>query len=97
MNKEQFLQLLQRDGFPEPIEVHQIPSGHLDEHEHPFEVRALILGGAIEIVSDGISQTYSAGDVFQLGFKQSHAESYGPEGVKYLAARKQPDNEIFLD
>lgn len=97
MNTEQFLQLLKQNGFPEPVEVYQTPSGHLDEHEHPFEVRALILEGVIEIVSDGISQIYSVGDVFQLGFNQSHAESYGPEGVKYLASRKQPDNEIFLN
>ena len=93
MNKEQFLQLLQWDGFPEPVEVHQTPSGYLDEHEHPFEVRALILEGVIEILSDGISQTYRAGDVFQLGFMQSHAESYGPQGVKYLASRKQQHNK----
>ena len=89
MNKDQFLQLLQQDDFPEPIEVHQIPNGRLDEHQHPFEVRALILEGAIEIISNGVSRTYSVGEVFQLGFKQSHAESYGPQGVKYLASRKQ--------
>ena len=92
MNKEQFLQLLQQDGFPEPIEVYQIPNGRLDEHEHPFEVRALILEGAIEIVCDDMSKTYNIGDVFQLDFKQPHAESYGPEGVKYLASRKQKDH-----
>lgn len=91
MNKEQFLKLLERDDFPEPVEVHQIPNGHLDEHEHPFEVRALIIGGTMEIVINGISKTYNIGDVFQLGFEQSHTESYGPEGVKYLASRKQKD------
>jgi quercetin dioxygenase-like cupin family protein len=89
MNKEQFLQLLQQYGFPEPIEVQQIPSGHLDVHEHPFEVRALILEGVIEIVIEGIGKTYNAGDVFQLDYQQAHAESYGPHGVKYLASRKQ--------
>ena len=89
MNKEQFLQLLQQDGFPEPVEVHQIPNGYLEEHEHPFEVRALILEGAIEIACEGIRKNYNIGDVFELGFKQSHAESYGPQGVKYLASRKQ--------
>jgi len=92
VNKEQFLQLLQRDGFPEPVEVQQIPNGRLDEHEHPFEVRALILEGAIEILCDGMSKTYNIGDVFELSFKQAHAESYGPEGVKYLASRKQSND-----
>lgn len=89
MNKEQFLQLLSRDGFPEPIAVAQIPNGRLDIHEHPFEVRALVTEGSIDIVIDGISRTYHCGDVFQLGYQQPHAESYGPQGVKYLASRKQ--------
>lgn len=92
MNKEQFLQLLQQEGFPDPVEVYQTPNGHLDEHVHAFEVRALILEGAIEIISSGVSRTYSVGEIFQLGFKQSHAESYGPQGVKYLASRKQQPN-----
>ena len=89
MNKEQFLQLLQQDGFPEPVEVQQIPNSHLNEHEHPFEVMALILEGAIEIIIDGVSKDYKMGDVFHLGYKQAHAEAYGPHGVKYLASRKQ--------
>ena len=89
MNKEQFLQLLSRDGFPEPLEVTQVPNGHLDIHEHPFEVRALVTEGSIEIFIDGISRTYHCGDIFQLDYQQPHAEAYGPQGVKYLASRKQ--------
>lgn len=89
MNSEQFLQSLRRDGFPDPVEVQQVPNGRLDIHEHPFEVRALVLEGAITIVTDGLSKIYKVGDVFQLQLKQPHAESYGIEGVKYLASRKQ--------
>jgi hypothetical protein len=89
MNTEQFLGLLRQDGFPEPVEVEQVPNGGLDVHEHPFQVRALVIEGSIEIVIDGLSQTFKVGDVFQLQFKQAHSESYGPCGVKYLASRKQ--------
>ena len=89
MNTEEFLRLLQQDEFPEPVEVQQVPHGQLGIHEHPFEVKALVIAGDITIVTDGISQSYSTGDVFHLGFKQPHSESYGPEGVKYLASRKQ--------
>ena len=89
MNSEQFLQLLRRDGFPEPVEVQQAPKGQLGIHEHPFEVRALVVGGDITIVVDGLSKIYKAGEIFHLEFKQPHAESYGSEGVKYLASRKQ--------
>jgi len=89
MNTEQFLHLLRQDGFPEPVEVQQIPNGALDLHEHPFEVRALVIEGSIEIVINGSSRVYKAGDIFQLSLKQPHSESYGSEGVKYLASRKQ--------
>ncbi len=89
MNSGQFLQLLRRNGFPEPVEVQQAPNGQLGIHEHPFEVRALVVEGDITIVIDGLSKIYKVGDVFHLELKQLHAESYGSEGVKYLASRKQ--------
>lgn len=89
MNSEQFLQLLRRDGFPEPVGVQQVPNGQIGVHEHPFEVRALVVEGDITIVIDGLSKNYKAGEIFHLELKQPHAESYGSEGVKYLASRKQ--------
>lgn len=89
MNSEQFLELLRRDGFPEPVEVQQAPKGRLGIHEHPFEVRALVIEGDITIEVDGLSKIYKAGDIFHLALKQPHAESYGSVGVKYLASRKQ--------
>ena len=89
MNSEQFLQLLYRDGFPEPVEVQQVPNGQLGVHEHPFEVKALVVEGDITIVIDGLSRNFKAGEIFHLELKQPHAESYGSEGVKYLASRKQ--------
>ncbi|MBU3605108.1 cupin [Polynucleobacter sp. AP-Kaivos-20-H2] len=89
MNKEQFQVLLQREGFPDPVEVQQAPNGRLGQHEHPFEVKALVIEGSIDITIHGKSRTYQAGDVFELGWKEVHSESYGSEGVKYLASRKQ--------
>lgn len=89
MSPEQFIGLLRQDGFPEPVEVQQVPNGQLGIHEHPFEVRALVVEGCITIVVDGISRDYNMGDVFQLNLLQAHSESYGPQGVKYLASRKQ--------
>jgi quercetin dioxygenase-like cupin family protein len=89
MNSKEFLQLLRRDGFPEPVEVQQAPNGRLDIHEHPFEVKALVVEGDITIVIDGLSKNCKTGEIFHLALKQPHAESYGSEGVKYLASRKQ--------
>lgn len=91
MNTEQFLRLLRKDVFPDPVEVQQAPNGCLSTHKHPFEVKALVLNGSIDIVVLGNRTVYQAGDVFHLDYEQSHSESYGPDGVKYLASRKQSD------
>ncbi len=89
MNSEQFLYLLRQEGFPEPVEVQQAPNGRLGIHEHPFEVKALVVEGDITIEVDGLSTIYKAGDIFHLALKQPHTELYGSDGVKYLASRKQ--------
>ena len=77
--------------YPEPVEVQQPPNGQLGNHTHPFAVQALVLDGYIEIEIAGELKTYAAGNVFRLAYEELHAESYGPQGVKYLASRK---NEI---
>jgi hypothetical protein len=87
MNTTQFIEMLQREGYPDPVEVKQVPNGSLGEHTHPFAVKALVLDGSIDISIQGNRKTYSIGDVFQLWFEESHSESYGPAGVIYLASR----------
>ena len=87
MNASQFMQMLQQEGYPEPIEVRQDPNGFLNDHTHPFAVKALVIDGSIDILIQGNRRTYSVGDVFQLGFEELHSETYGPNGVIYLASR----------
>ena len=87
MNTTQFIDMLQQQGFPDPVEVRQVPNGSLGEHTHPFAVKALVIDGSIDISIQGDRKTYSMGDVFQLGFEELHSESYGPIGVIYLASR----------
>ncbi len=88
MNQAQFLQELQEFGYPNPVEVQQPPNGYLKNHTHLFAVRALVLNGFIDIETRGAIKRYTEGDVFQLAFEETHAEWYGPEGVRYLASRK---------
>lgn len=88
MNREQFFKKLEQDGYPQPAEVVREPNGSLGDHTHPFEVIALVLGGNIELTVEGITSNYQAGEVFHLKHEQPHSETYGPNGVHYLAARK---------
>lgn len=88
MNETEFITALQHEGFGEIVTVERDPNGFLGTHTHPFEARALILAGEIRLNIDGVEQVFRAGDVFHLATNQAHSESYGPEGVRYLAGRK---------
>jgi len=89
MSEAQFIEMLRQEGYPEPVEVLRESNGHLDDHTHPFEVKALVLEGAIDLIVNGNTKTYGPGDIFHLGLEEVHAETYGVQGVRYLAARKQ--------
>jgi quercetin dioxygenase-like cupin family protein len=91
MNKAQFIQMLEQEGYPKPIEVKQVPNGSLGNHIHLFAVIALVTEGSINLTIQGQTEVYVPGDIFQLEFEELHAESYGPDGVTYLASRKQSE------
>ncbi|QWE14202.1 cupin [Polynucleobacter sp. AP-Sving-400A-A2] len=88
MTKEQFLNMLVLDGFPEPTLVEREADGFLDTHTHPFEVKALVVSGQIDLVVDGVRTSYISGELFHLLENQVHTECYGNNGVQYLASRK---------
>lgn len=88
MTETEFRQQLAAQGFETFVIVEREANGALDEHSHPFEARALILDGDITIVSSGRVIRCGPGETFQLDANAPHTESYGPQGVRYLAARK---------
>jgi quercetin dioxygenase-like cupin family protein len=88
MNREQFIKILVSNGFPEPTLVEREAGGFLGDHTHPFEVKAWVVSGQIDMVVDGVRSAYIAGDVFHLLANQVHTEWYGNKGVQYLASRK---------
>ncbi len=87
MTPEQFEQQMREQGY-EIATVERPANGSLDLHTHPFEARALILEGEITIISEGKMQFCRAGELFQLDANIPHTETYGPAGVRYIAARK---------
>ncbi len=89
MQKQTFVNAVLADGFNEPVLVSREANGFMAEHSHPFEARALIVSGEIEIGLGDTKQTYRAGEVFHLTRAQPHWERYGPGGVAYWSARKE--------
>ena len=80
--------MLVLEGFPEPTFVEREADGFLDDHTHPFEVKALVVSGQIDLVVDGVMTSYISGELFHLLENQVHTERYGNNGVQYLASRK---------
>ena len=90
MEARDFADLLRAEGFSEPM-PRSLPAGQsAPEHSHEFDAKGLILSGAFTLTVDGVATTYRPGDVFSMPAVRRHAEKVGPEGVDYLAARRQP-------
>jgi hypothetical protein len=82
-------------GFPEPVLVEREAGGFLGDHAHPFEVKALVISGQMDLVINGVRSAYIAGDVFHLLANQVHTERYANKGVQYLASRKNMSDSDF--
>lgn len=88
MTEQEFRTLLSTAGITTIVEIQREPNGSLDTHTHPFAAHALILDGEITVTSPTGTQHCKTGDTFQLAANVPHTESYGPQGVRYLAGRK---------
>lgn len=88
MTPDQFIAELALAGFLETVEVTREADGVMQLHSHPFEAKALILAGELQIWVDEAERRYQAGEVFHLSANQRHSERYGPQGVTYLVGRK---------
>jgi quercetin dioxygenase-like cupin family protein len=89
MDRDSFNRSLAAEGFPPGVLVVREANGFVDLHAHPYEAKALVLGGELRIVVDGITCTYGAGQVFHLAPNLPHREYYGPQGVEFLVGRKE--------
>ena len=89
METAAFKQRLHREGFIECGVKALEPGTTVAEHEHPFDVCALVLDGEIALSVAGIETSYRTGDVFTMPADCAHAERTGAAGVRYLAGRRQ--------
>jgi len=87
MDRQTFEAELKRDGYE--VATNTTPGVKVNpEHSHPFDVRAMVVQGAITITSGSEAVTYKQGDTWDLARGRLHSESYGPEGAVVLFGRK---------
>ena len=83
-----FEEQLKAEGYPE-IRFNQYqPNQHNPEHEHPFDVHALVLEGEITLTVAGKATRYGVGDEFTMAAGCRHIEDIGPRGVRYIVGRR---------
>ena len=87
MDRQSFEAALKRDGYE--ILTNTTPGVKVNpEHSHPFDVRALVLKGALTLTAEGETRTYRPGETFAMARGCRHFESYGPEGAVVLFGKK---------
>jgi len=85
---ESFTAEMKSQGFDEVVERKWAPSMVLDNHTHPFAVRALVTEGEMWLIVGNEERHLLPGDEFTLDREVPHAERYGPQGATYWAARR---------
>lgn len=93
MDKTAFSQRLRREGYVEGDAKFLEPGMTNAEHDHPFDVCALVLDGEIALTIDGTETRYCPGDVFTMAAGCAHAEKIGAAGVRYVVGRRHPAAE----
>jgi len=87
MDTHVFESELKRDGYD--VMTNTTAGAKVNpEHSHPFDIRAMVLKGALTMNRDGRSQTFKPGEIFTMPRGCLHYESYGPEGAVVLIGRK---------
>ncbi len=88
MDQKAFKAQLEKDGYTE-IQIKTMEPGlYIDEHTHPFDVRALVLSGEATLGCHGEKKTYRTGDVLELAANTVHTEQYGDAGYEFLLGRR---------
>ncbi len=87
MDLTEYRKQLKADGY-EVIDREMPAARFVDTHSHPFDVRAVVTEGEIELRCRGETKTYRVGDEFTMAAGVDHAETYGPQGVKYVLGRR---------
>ncbi len=87
MDRQTFEAELKRDGYD--VMTNTTPGAKVNpEHSHPFDIRAMVMQGALTMTCEGRTETYRPGEIFTMPRGCLHYESYGNEGAVVLLGRK---------
>ena len=84
---ETFRSIALAEGFDDVLERTWAPDTVLEEHTHPFAVKALMVQGEMWLTVGDETRHLLPGELFELEHGVPHAERYGPQGATYWVAR----------
>jgi mannose-6-phosphate isomerase-like protein (cupin superfamily) len=87
MDRMEFEAELRREGF-EVCEGGLGPNLHRQAHAHDYDVRVMVLEGAITLVFGDARCAYGPGDSCVVPAGTQHEEHTGKAGVRYLVGRR---------
>ena len=88
MTYDEFESASRAEGFDEVLVREWQPGQVLEEHRHPFAVKALVTRGEVWLTEGEHTRHLRAGDRFELAREVPHAERYGAEGATFWVARR---------
>ena len=88
MDRQVFETELKSEGYDEILTGTTQGPKHNAEHSHSYDVKAMVIDGAITLAWDGRMQTFRPGEIFTMARGCPHTETFGPEGAVTLVGRK---------
>jgi quercetin dioxygenase-like cupin family protein len=79
---------LRGEGFTHTYVWEDRPGVSYPDPAHPHETAHIILDGEVTVTSEGKTQTYKAGDRFDVPARAIHSARMGPKGCRYLIGEK---------
>src|SRR5215467_3475976 len=87
MNQSEFETDLRREGYQ--VFYGGLQAGTVNaDHSHEWDARVMVIGGEITLTRGGEAETFRAGDSCAVAAGEVHAEHVGPQGVAYIAGRR---------
>jgi quercetin dioxygenase-like cupin family protein len=87
MNQSEFEADLRRQGYQ--VFYGGLQAGVVNpDHTHDWDARVMVISGEITLTRGGKAEMFGVGDSCTVAAGEVHAERVGPQGVAYIAGRR---------
>lgn len=88
MNQRELEKQLREEGFTLIYTWQDHPKISYPDHTHPTITAHIILDGEMTVISEGKTNTYKAGERFDVPAETVHSAKIGARGCRYLIGEK---------